>query len=313
MKKIINEYLEKIVISLYEDDKLSPKKISSIVGYSTVLIKRWLVDNNINLRNNSEAHLGVKRLPLTEEHKRKISKANTGKKLSKETIEKMKKNHKYAYGENHPNWNGGMVTLVCEQCGNNYKKIRCLKDKSKFCCKKCQAEYLKGKNHKSNCRCASCKNKNGETLIGKDNPSWRGGKSKIKCQNCNKEFEEWVSQLHKNNFCCKQCYGKWLSDTNRGENHPNWRGGYSLKHYPQEFNKELKKKIRERDDHTCQECNKTEQELGYTLICHHIDYNKKNNSDDNLISLCRSCHAKTNFNRENWTEYYKNKVLNYVN
>lgn len=31
----------------------------------------------------------------------------------------------------------------------------------------------------------------------------------------------------------------------------------------------------------------------------------KNNDEKNLITLCNSCHAKTNFNRENWIEFFK--------
>ena len=31
----------------------------------------------------------------------------------------------------------------------------------------------------------------------------------------------------------------------------------------------------------------------------------KNNYQDNLISLCKSCHMKTNYNRNYWQEYMK--------
>jgi len=30
--------------------------------------------------------------------------------------------------------------------------------------------------------------------------------------------------------------------------------------------------------------------------------------ENNLISLCRNCHIQTNFNRENWINYYKDKL-----
>jgi len=33
------------------------------------------------------------------------------------------------------------------------------------------------------------------------------------------------------------------------------------------------------------------------------------NSQDNLISLCHSCHAQTGFNRDSWINYF-NSVLN---
>ena len=39
---------------------------------------------------------------------------------------------------------------------------------------------------------------------------------------------------------------------------------------------------------------------------HHIDYNKFNNNEDNLVSLCDICHGKTNYNREKWIKIFKN-------
>lgn len=89
-----------------------------------------------------------------------------------------------------------------------------------------------------------------------------------------------------------------------GEYHHNWQGGKSFEPYGPEFNAQLKNQIKERDNHTCQECHQTEDQLGYPLSAHHIDYDKRNNSPENLISLCHSCHAQTNFNREDWTEYF---------
>lgn len=74
------------------------------------------------------------------------------------------------------------------------------------------------------------------------------------------------------------------------------------------WNRVLKNKIRKRDNYSCQECGYTEKELGRKLDIHHIDYDKKNNSEDNLISLCKSCHVQTNFSREDWTKYYQGVV-----
>lgn len=95
-----------------------------------------------------------------------------------------------------------------------------------------------------------------------------------------------------------------------GANHPNWKGGISFEPYGIEFNEQLRKQTRKRDNFTCQECGFTEEQLGYTLCVHHIDYNKKNNSGDNLISLCRSCHAQTNFDRNDWKNYFFKRRAN---
>ncbi len=77
-----------------------------------------------------------------------------------------------------------------------------------------------------------------------------------------------------------------------GKNHPCWKGGKSFEIYPKKF-KEMKYFIRFRDNLTCQNCGITEEEINKKLDVHHIDYNKRNNKPENLISLCRKCHSKT--------------------
>lgn len=79
-----------------------------------------------------------------------------------------------------------------------------------------------------------------------------------------------------------------------GKDSPHWLGGLSFEPYSFEFNSQLKKKIRERDNWKCQICY-----LAGKYV-HHIDYNKKNNSENNLITLCNSCHGLTNGNRNVW-------------
>lgn len=96
-----------------------------------------------------------------------------------------------------------------------------------------------------------------------------------------------------------------MSKSKRGKKNPNWQNGISFEPYSPEFNEALKEKIRERDNRQCQECGIAEKELVHKLDVHHIDYDKKNNESKNLISLCRECHGKTNFTRENWTEYFR--------
>jgi len=90
-----------------------------------------------------------------------------------------------------------------------------------------------------------------------------------------------------------------------GANHPNWRGGSSFEPYPLGWNKTFKEQIRYRDGYKCQVCGRPEVESKRRLDVHHIDYNKMNISLDNLISLCMSCHRKTNARREYWLIYFK--------
>ena len=86
-----------------------------------------------------------------------------------------------------------------------------------------------------------------------------------------------------------------------------WMGGLSFEPYTPEFNKELKAQVRKRDDYICQLCGKYQTEP--KLEIHHIDYDKKYTGYANLISLCKSCHAKTSHNREYWTNFFTDLLI----
>ena len=75
---------------------------------------------------------------------------------------------------------------------------------------------------------------------------------------------------------------------------------YENTEYSSEFDNPLKEQIRFRDKYKCKLCGCPQIENGKQLDVHHIDYNKKNNDIYNLISLCKSCHMKTNNNRKYW-------------
>ncbi len=106
-----------------------------------------------------------------------------------------------------------------------------------------------------------------------------------------------------------------ISESLKGEKSHLWKGGISFEPYGLEFNKELREQIRARDNYCCQECNKYESELfskngkPERLSVHHINYIKTDCRPTNLISLCKKCHCKTNFNREYWTAHFQKKIL----
>jgi len=85
------------------------------------------------------------------------------------------------------------------------------------------------------------------------------------------------------------------------EKHWNWKDGKSFEPYPISFNVKLKKLIRERDKYRCNICKNKGN------IVHHIDYNKNNCSPENLITLCKSCHTKTNYDRIKWKKHFENE------
>lgn len=99
---------------------------------------------------------------------------------------------------------------------------------------------------------------------------------------------------------------KHLSDMCQGSNAPNWQGGISFEPYTPEFNTRIKDFIRMRDNYTCRLCGIKQDLLPKKLSCHHIDYDKKNCHPTNLISLCVSCHTKTEHKRAYYTNFFTN-------
>jgi hypothetical protein len=93
-----------------------------------------------------------------------------------------------------------------------------------------------------------------------------------------------------------------------GEKNPNWHGGKYYEEYSFAFNNKLKNKIRNKYNGICLFCGRKKASLGYSLCIHHIDYNKKNCNEENLVPLCRWCHGLTNTKRNMWEQYYKTKV-----
>ena len=90
-----------------------------------------------------------------------------------------------------------------------------------------------------------------------------------------------------------------------GENNHAWNGGSSFFPYCDKFNNQLKEKVRNRDNRTCQNCGVKEN--GKKLPVHHIHYDKENCYPD-LITVCNSCNSKANSNRDYWETFYINKL-----
>ncbi len=61
---------------------------------------------------------------------------------------------------------------------------------------------------------------------------------------------------------------------------------------------QLKPQIMERDGHVCQWCPKDaaqqQQQSGHAFHIHHVNYDHDDTRADNLVTLCTSCHARTN-------------------
>jgi len=127
-----------------------------------------------------------------------------------------------------------------------------------------------------------------------NHPMWKGGKPR--CIDCGKRVSRYDA------IRCRQCSNLYIF----------YIDGRSFEEYPKEYTKYLRQKIRKRDNYTCQNCNMTEEEhlivYGQVLSIHHIDNNKNNCSENNLITLCRPCNNRAKFNRNYWEQLYKEKM-----
>lgn len=143
----------------------------------------------------------------------------------------------------------------------------------------------------------------------------------IKCKYCNKQvyFPKCKLKLKdKGKYCSEKCYWsskRGISSNRKGirltDEHKkklsiaHWQGGKSFEPYSLLFNRQIRDKVRVRDNFVCQVCGIPELECSKRLAVHHIDYDKKNTNIDNLISLCQSCHSQTNHNRRKWKETFQ--------
>lgn len=224
------------------------------------------------------------------------------------------------------------IIKQCYICKNKFKVKPYRKKKAKYCSSLCYGKSLQGKCNlgtlqnlrimakhrigkkypkwlkerisKGRLKSFLCKGtipwnkgKKFPQFSGKNHPNWKGGKPK--CINCNKQLKNPYAKR------CNSC-------AHKGKRSYLWKGGKSFEFYPEIFNQQLKDRIRTRDNFHCQSCGVPELECNERLHIHHIDYNKKNCKENNLISLCRKCHTKTLSKRNHWIEYFTNSNLQYI-
>ena len=80
-----------------------------------------------------------------------------------------------------------------------------------------------------------------------------------------------------------------ISKAHTGTKH--WNGFVQERSYPG-LSKHQKKFVKIRDNYTCKACGKDLHEHRHSCIVHHIDGDKTNQDLDNLITVCKACHAK---------------------
>ena len=103
---------------------------------------------------------------------------------------------------------------------------------------------------------------------------------------------------------------KKIGDAQRGSKAKNWMGGIAKNPYSNDWTATLRRGIKERDNYTCRLCGNQQKDTIFDI--HHIDYNKKNCNPNNLITLCHSCHSKTNCkNRGEWIKLFSTLMAFY--
>lgn len=113
----------------------------------------------------------------------------------------------------------------------------------------------------------------------------------VECAWCHLEVARRPSMLvSQRYFCGSDCQHKWQSKYMVGDRASAWRGGRLQVYTSLREWRQIRKQVLERDDHRCVICG-----VGDNLHVHHIlSYREAGKHEvDNLITLCRSCHRKT--------------------
>jgi hypothetical protein len=195
-------------------------------------------------------------------------------------------------------------TLLSKEYINNSTKLE-------YICPNGHQHSITWGNWISNNRCFYCSNKVSpsiryiESEFKKENyilltKLYKNNNTKLDyiCPNKHEESITWANWV--TGFRCPTC----ATINNSGRGHWNWQGGLSLEPYCGAWNdKEYKADIRERDGNTCLNpyCYGTDS----VLSIHHIDYNKQNCAPSNLITVCRACNSRANYDRDWHRSWYR--------
>lgn len=183
-----------------------------------------------------------------------------------------------------------MVACICTECGEVYYQIHYLH--RKYCDKRCSGKSMSRRMGK---------------LTGQKSRAWKEGLGEYcgqrmtvvrqVCPVCGLLFTAVPSQVAKGwgKYCSRKCRDEAVT----GPNAPYWKGGPIP--YGQLWPAQ-RERTRNRDNHRCQLCGATEEQLGCEMAVHHIKpfRESKDNTLGNLICLCST---KSNGNGANCHGY----------
>ena len=218
---------------------------------------------------------------------------NTGKKFSKDWCDNLSK----AHIGNEP-WNKGLTDIYSEET------LKSISDSLKG-----NVPWMKGKKFPKEFGEKISKAKKGKPspMKGKKFPKEFG----IKISKANKTWCD-TSEAKKR---FKDRMIKYYSDIEnrikmscrlQGITREEWTHFVSCDPYCQIWTKEYKDFIKERDNYECQnpDCRK----ITNRLCVHHIDYDKKNCTPWNNITVCMSCNGRANGDRKYHQKFYENII-----
>jgi len=160
----------------------------------------------------------------------------------------------------------GRIVKICETCGQRFSIVLSKKDIARYCSKYCYTEWQKGRSAWNKGMPSEKKGRSYEEIYGKEGA---------------------IIERQKRSDAQK---GRIMP---MGENAFNWRGGVSSENNKVRSSKKYRDFIREameRDNFTCQRCNKR----GGDLEVHHWklfkSYPKLRFDFNNVSTLCEDCH-----------------------
>lgn len=217
-------------------------------------------------------------------------------------------------GAGVPKLSGSILTRVCAYCNQEFEIQFGERNKNRqYCSKSCSSKARIGqRDSRKIYKCIVCNREfkaYGNRILcslkctsaymsiarqGKNNPLVKTHpKTVTQCRQCNKQFEYNRGGLHTGQdrvFCSREC----CHDFQRGKTKGTWEPSVYNDGYPQEWNSKLRDTIRQRDGNQCVLCLGTDRDQ--KLSVHHIDRDKTNCAETNLISLCKRCHQLTHTN-----------------
>lgn len=292
---------EDLLMELYWNNELTLSEIGQeLGGYGGGTVLHWMKKFGVPRRSRSDAISGKRNhnygKPRSKETRRKIGESNRGDKIEvkEEVLRRLYLDEKLFPREIGERF-GCSKTTITRRLIKYGIPVRSLSEALKG-----DKSYWYGKKFSDAMKRRMSKARKGkkppEEALRKMRAYQRSEKSRKHLSKLNSGENHPQYGTHQS-----EEHRRKIGEAQMGEKNHAWMGGVSFEPYSPEFNVVLKRRIRERDNYTCQisSCGK------YGKSVHHIDYQKENNNKKNLITLCKAHHSKTNFNRERWIECFR--------